>query len=73
MPTPGWTRAWLCVRQRARVVRSGGPALRFRSARTSRFPPEEQIITRTTELYVDIHGERARATTLAELRPTAGS
>lgn len=25
---------------------------------------KEQIITRTTELYVDIYGERARATTL---------
>lgn len=34
---------------------------------------KEQIITRTTELYVDIYGERARATTLAELRRTAGS
>jgi hypothetical protein len=59
----------------------GGPQRRAGSAvsvRTNFKVPagtltEEQIITRTTELYVDIHGERARATTLAELRPTAGS
>lgn len=90
MPTPGWTQPWLCVRQRARVACSGGPAptASVRKIATRRHTPQtqmehrmpfanfkvpagtlteeqkEQIITRTTELYVDIYGERARATTL---------